>query len=69
MPKTESLMEGNIENLNAHELGQIAGRAGRYKKNGTFGVTAEVNDLDVKSILAIENHEYEKEICFLRKTN
>ena len=47
-------------NLNAHELGQIAGRAGRYKKNGTFGVTAEVNDLDIKSILAIENHEYEK---------
>ena len=46
--------------LNAHELGQIAGRAGRYKKNGTFGVTAAVNDLDIKSILSIENHEYEK---------
>ena len=46
--------------LTAHELGQIAGRAGRYKKNGTFGVTAAVNDLDIKSILAIENHEYEK---------
>ena len=50
----------HYRNLNAHELGQIAGRAGRYKKNGTFGVTAEVNDLDIKSILAIENHEYEK---------
>ena len=45
-------------NLNAHELGQIAGRAGRYKKNGTFGVTAGVNDLNIKSILAIENHKY-----------
>ena len=47
-------------NLTAHELGQIAGRAGRYKKNGTFGVTATVSDLNIKNILAIENHEYEK---------
>ena len=47
-------------NLSAHELGQIAGRAGRYKKNGTFGVTATVGDLNIKNILAIENHEYEK---------
>ena len=30
-------------NLNAAELGQIAGRAGRYQNDGTFGVTAQVD--------------------------
>ena len=47
-------------NLNAHELGQIAGRAGRYQKNGTFGVTANVAELDIKNIHSIENHEFDK---------
>ena len=32
--------------LHAHEIGQIAGRAGRHLRDGTFGVTAEAEDLD-----------------------
>src|SRR5277367_4200273 len=27
--------------LHAHEVGQIAGRAGRFRRNGTFGVTGD----------------------------
>ena len=27
--------------LHAHEIGQIAGRAGRYRRDGTFGVTGD----------------------------
>ena len=33
-------------NLHPSELGQIAGRAGRYLKNGTFGLTKEAGELD-----------------------
>tara|TARA_B100000029_G_scaffold354937_1_gene347768 strand:+ start:767 stop:3304 length:2538 start_codon:yes stop_codon:yes gene_type:complete len=56
-------------NLSAHELGQIAGRAGRYQKNGTFGVTANVTELDIKDIHSIENHEFEKiKFAFWRNT-
>ena len=36
------------------ELGQIAGRAGRYKTNGTFGVTSDVEGLEPKLAQSIE---------------
>lgn len=45
--------------LNAAEMGQIAGRAGRHMKDGTFGVTGRVNDLDEDMVEAIEHHEFE----------
>jgi ATP-dependent RNA helicase SUPV3L1/SUV3 len=32
--------------LQPQEIGQIAGRAGRYQTNGTFGVTGEAEDMD-----------------------
>ncbi len=32
--------------LHAHEIGQIAGRAGRYRTDGTFGVTGQAPELD-----------------------
>src|SRR5450755_3904917 len=32
--------------LAAQEIGQIAGRAGRYQRDGTFGVTGEAEDMD-----------------------
>jgi len=41
------------------ELGQIAGRAGRYMKDGTFGVTGRVNDLDADVVKAIEHHNFD----------
>ncbi|HRO14250.1 MAG TPA: helicase-related protein, partial [Paracoccus sp. (in: a-proteobacteria)] len=41
-----------------HELGQIAGRAGRHTEPGTFGVTGEASELDEGLIDAIENHRF-----------
>ncbi|WP_299358249.1 helicase-related protein [uncultured Paracoccus sp.] len=42
-----------------HELGQIAGRAGRHTEPGTFGVTGEAQLLDEGLIDAIENHRFQ----------
>ena len=42
-----------------HELGQIAGRAGRHTEPGTFGVTGEARPLDEGLIEAIENHRFQ----------
>ncbi len=47
-------------NLQSSELGQIAGRAGRYKNDGTFGYTKEAGKLDPLIINSIENHNYEQ---------
>lgn len=41
-----------------HELGQIAGRAGRHTEAGTFGVTGEASPLDEGVVDAIENHRF-----------
>ena len=43
-------------NLFPNELAQIAGRAGRYMSDGTFGVTAGCQDLNPDTIHRIENH-------------
>ena len=45
-------------NLTPSEIGQIAGRAGRYKNNGTFGYTKDASALDPLTIQSIENHNY-----------
>jgi len=44
--------------LAADELAQIAGRAGRYMTQGTFGVTGEAHPLDDEVVAAIENHQF-----------
>ena len=41
------------------ELAQIAGRAGRFKTNGTFGVTGEAKEPNEITVQAIQNHEFE----------
>jgi ATP-dependent RNA helicase SUPV3L1/SUV3 len=41
-----------------NELSQIAGRAGRYMENGTFGVTGEAGPLDPQVVESIENHQF-----------
>jgi ATP-dependent RNA helicase SUPV3L1/SUV3 len=48
-----------FRNLNAGELGQVAGRAGRYMNDGTFGVTAEVEPFDQEMIDRLENHNFD----------
>ena len=44
--------------LMPNELAQIAGRAGRYMENGTFGVTGEAHGLEPEWVEAIENHRF-----------
>lgn len=48
-----------LRTLNAAELGQIAGRAGRHTRDGTFGVTGPVNEFEPEVVEAIEHHEFE----------
>jgi len=45
--------------LTAAEIGQIAGRAGRHVRDGTFGVTGQVIPFDEELIEKIEGHEFD----------
>ncbi len=47
-------------NLAPNELGQIAGRAGRYKQDGSFSYTKEAGNLDPLIIQQIETHNFDK---------
>ncbi|MBW8733933.1 MAG: phosphonate-binding protein, partial [Asticcacaulis sp.] len=44
--------------LTAQEIGQIAGRAGRFTRSGTFGVTGECHEIDDDLVHAVENHQF-----------
>ena len=44
--------------LTAAEYGQIAGRAGRHVRDGTFGVTGQVNPLPDELVEALEAHSF-----------
>ena len=41
------------------ELGQIAGRAGRHMRDGTFGTTARCPPFDAETVEALENHAFD----------
>lgn len=45
--------------LAANEVAQIAGRAGRHMNDGTFGVTADLNDIDPDIVARVETHEFQ----------
>ncbi len=45
--------------LYAHEIGQIGGRAGRFRKDGGFGVTGECPPMDPELAQAVERHEFQ----------
>ena len=45
--------------LNLSEIGQIAGRAGRYLNDGNFGVTGQCKDINPENIDLLENHKFE----------
>jgi ATP-dependent RNA helicase SUPV3L1/SUV3 len=49
-----------FRNLNAGEMGQIAGRAGRHLKDGTFGVTGQVQPFDDELVERIEGHHFDQ---------
>ena len=44
--------------LGVSELAQIAGRAGRYMNDGTFGTTAGLDAFEPETVEAIENHSF-----------
>ncbi len=41
------------------EIGQIAGRAGRYKTDGSFGLTAGAKDLTPEQVQNLQNHKFD----------
>jgi len=47
-----------FRDLTPAELGQIAGRAGRNRSDGTFGTTRELGELEPALIAALEGHEF-----------
>ncbi len=56
--------------LLAPEVAQIAGRAGRHMNEGTFGVTADVLEMDPDIVNRVENHEFQNlPFIFWRNTN
>ena len=48
-----------LRRLSLSEIGQIAGRAGRYMNDGNFGITGEVQIINPDDIELIENHKFE----------
>ena len=47
-----------MRRLVPQEIAQIAGRAGRHTRDGTFGMTDGVEPLEPEEIAAIENHQF-----------
>ncbi len=53
-----------LRRLNLSEIGQIAGRAGRYLNDGNFGVTGDCKQINSEEVDLLENHKFE-DIQFL----
>ncbi len=49
-----------LRRLNLSEMGQIAGRAGRYLNDGSFGITGECDKISSDEVELIENHKFEE---------
>ncbi|HUZ14107.1 MAG TPA: helicase-related protein [Caulobacteraceae bacterium] len=45
--------------LHPHEIGQIAGRAGRFRRDGSFGVTGACAPMDAGLARQVEEHRFE----------
>jgi ATP-dependent RNA helicase SUPV3L1/SUV3 len=45
--------------LSPPEVAQIAGRAGRYRRDGTFGVTGECAEMDEDLVQSVEGHRFQ----------
>ncbi len=48
-----------MRHLTPAEFGQVAGRAGRHMRNGTFGVTSGVDEFNEELIEQLETHDFE----------
>jgi ATP-dependent RNA helicase SUPV3L1/SUV3 len=49
----------HMRRLTRAEFGQIAGRAGRHTRDGTFGTTGDMPAIDPETVEAIEEHRFE----------
>ena len=59
-----------LRKLNLSEIGQIAGRAGRYLNDGSFGVTGECKDINAEEVELLEGHKFEEiQSLFWRNSN
>ena len=59
-----------LRKLNLSEISQIAGRAGRYRNNGSFGITGDCKELSAEEIELIESHKLEPiQYIFWRNSN
>tara|TARA_B100001093_G_scaffold482221_1_gene513668 strand:- start:1388 stop:3868 length:2481 start_codon:yes stop_codon:yes gene_type:complete len=58
-----------LRKLNLSEIGQIAGRAGRYLNDGNFGITGNCKDISPEEVELLENHKFEEiKILFWRNS-
>jgi ATP-dependent RNA helicase SUPV3L1/SUV3 len=48
-----------LRKLNLSEIGQIAGRAGRYLNDGGFGITGDCKKINAEEVNLLENHKFE----------
>ncbi len=56
--------------LRLTEIGQIAGRAGRYMNEGSFGVTGKCEELNSEQVEKLENHQFDSVLnIFWRNSN
>ncbi len=59
-----------LRRLNLSEIGQIAGRAGRYLNDGYFGITGECKEINAEEVDLLENHKFEElQSLFWRNSN
>ena len=59
-----------LRRLNLSEIGQIAGRAGRYLNDGNFGITGDCKELSAEEVDLLENHKFEEiRTLFWRNSN
>ena len=49
-----------LRRLNLSEIGQIAGRAGRYLNDGSFGITGQCKEINSEEVELLENHKFEE---------
>ena len=49
-----------LRKLNLSEIGQIAGRAGRYLNDGNFGITGDCKEITAEDVELLENHKFEE---------
>ena len=59
-----------LRKLNLSEIGQIAGRAGRFLNDGSFGITGECKEINSEEVDLLENHKFEEiQSLFWRNSN